>query len=91
MNAPTFAENGAFFTACRQLNVALLNASHVGVNIERVQINDKGQLLIKIDNNGNEVELAKELTVIETEKSGQQYEQVDFCGCTIIWERSWVT
>lgn len=91
MNAPTFAENGMFFRACRQLNLALLNTSRVGVNVERVQINEQGGLLIKINNNGNEIELSKELAVTETEKNGKQYEQVEFCGCTIIWERSWVT
>lgn len=91
MNAPTFAENGAFFMACRQLNLVLLNISRVGVNIERVQMNEQGSLLIKINNNGNEIELAKTLSVTETEKNGIEYEQVEFCGCTIIWERSWVT
>lgn len=86
MNAPTFAENGAFFRACRQLNFALLSAGQVGVNIQQVQINQQGNLLIKIDNNGHELELSKILDVTETEKSGVKYEQVMFSGCTFIWE-----
>jgi len=84
--AVSYYENSQFFDATNELYSVTLSLSSIGVLIERIQVNEQGQLLIRIINNANAIELIKRYEITMSIINEKKYQQINFLGHVVIWE-----